>query len=62
MRKAVAYSIGGLVILFVVAFTTGCAVFAYLWGFNPLGLFPLYFLGLAICAAAIFMVRVAARN
>ena len=62
MRSTVIYGIAVLIIAITVAFMAYCAWFALVWGFNPLWLFPLYLVGLAICAAAIFFARMLARN
>ncbi|HWY16706.1 MAG TPA: hypothetical protein VNX86_16340 [Rhizomicrobium sp.] len=56
------YGIAVLIIALVATFMAYCAWFALVWGFNPLWLFPLYLVGLAICAAAIFFALMLARN
>lgn len=51
--KVIAY----LMVALVLAFLGYAAWFAYLWGFNPLWLFPLYTFGLIVCGILIFVVR-----
>ena len=46
-----------LTIALVFAFLGYAAWFAYLWGFNPLWLFPLYLFGLIICGILILFAR-----
>jgi hypothetical protein len=41
-----------LFIAAVLAFLGFCAWFADVWGFSPLSIFPLYMLGLLLCAFA----------
>jgi hypothetical protein len=62
MRRAVIYGIAILIIALVVAFMAYCAWFTLVWGFNPFWIFPLYLVGLVVCAAAIFFARILARN
>jgi hypothetical protein len=45
-----------LVVALVLAFLGYAGWFAYLWGFNPLWLFPLFMFGLSICGVIIFAV------
>jgi hypothetical protein len=51
--KVVAY----LIVALVLAFLGYTAWFAYLWGFNPLWLFPLFMFGLIICGMLVFVAR-----
>ena len=38
-----------VLIVFILLLLAYCAWFASVWGFNPLAIFPLYFLGLVVC-------------
>lgn len=62
MRSAVIYGIAVLIIAITVAFMAYCGWFTLVWGFNPFWIFPLYLVGLAVCAASIFFARAFARN